>query len=128
MKQKLERRSYFFGIFMGVMIGVGVGYVIAMRQVIHQFDNNQDAEVTLGIATLRALEKNDVKSVTRLFEQIIACDYLQHSKMDDSSWGLASKRNAILIDRVEKASNELPGLKLAIEKERAKSATPTTSR
>jgi len=123
MKWKLDRRSYLLGILIGAMAGIGAGYMIALTQGIHRIGSDEDVEVALGIATLRKLEKNDVSSASRLLRHVIASKYLEHSRMADSRWSLVSNLNPTLINRVEAAANELPGLRQAIEEERTKSAT-----
>ena len=70
MKSKLDKRSYLIGIFMGVMIGIGCGYMIAIFQGLHQLGADQASEVSLSIAALRKLEKNDTESASKLLRLV----------------------------------------------------------
>lgn len=116
-------RSYIIGIIMGICIGVSIGYMLSIAQELHQIGKSDDGEVVLAIAALRKLEKNDLASAKQMLRRVIATDYINHTKKKDS-WLLGrAYRNSELVERVEKATKELPGLEQAINEEKAKTTS-----
>ncbi len=101
---------------MGVMIGIGGGYIIAIYQGFNQLGVDQTSEVSISIAALRKLEKNDTESASMLLRLVIADSYLDHSNMSNS-WRFRSPE---LINQVEKAADEMPRLMQTIKEQRAK--------
>ena len=105
---------------MGVMIGIGGGYMISIYQGLHHLGAEQTNEVGLSIAALRKLEKNDTESASKLLRLVIADNYLQHVNMTNSWWMRTAYRNPKLINQVEMAADDLPNLKQTIQEQRAK--------
>lgn len=120
MKWKLHRSSYLIGILMGVCIGVGLGYMLAIRQGVHRLGLDQEGEITLGIAALRKLEANDMAGARQVLSWVVADDYLNQVEKKHSWYEVGSNSSA---ERVEKAAKELPDLAAAIEEHRGKRAT-----
>lgn len=114
-KWRPEKRSYFIGILMGVMIGVGIGFIVSLKAGFDRFGNQRNGEVTLSVAVLRKLKGNDVESASRLLRKVIAIN-VHADVSEDGNWlssgtGLDQKA----IDLVNKAADEMPELKQAIE-------------
>jgi Na+/glutamate symporter len=115
---KLDRQSYLFGIVFGICIGIGIGYMLSSAQVLQQIGRSNDSEVVVAIAALKKLDKNDVASASQLLRRVIATNYLDHTKKMNSLFLGRAYRNSELVERVEKAANELPSLEQVIKEER----------
>ena len=100
---------------MGVCIGIGVGYICAGLQGVHRIGTDNEGEVVLGIAALRKLDTNDTAGAQQVLQWIVADNYLDHIEKKEPWWFHAAYRNSRLVERVEKAAKDLPGLAAAIE-------------
>ena len=115
MKWKLHRLSYLIGILMGVCLGIGVGYMCAILQGVHRIGTDKEGEVVLGIAALRKLDTNDMTGAQQVLQWIVADHYLDQIEKKEPWWFQAAYRNSRLVERVEKAAKDLPGLAAAID-------------
>lgn len=113
-KWRPEKRSYLLGILTGFMVGIGAGYILALRAGFDRLGTEVNGEVTLSIAVLRKLGKNDVEAASRLLRNTVAADY--HFRVSEKGNWLtgASGLNSMAIDSVNKAADEMPELKQAI--------------
>ena len=127
MKWKLHRPSYLIGILMGICIGVGMGYMLAALQGLHRIGTDQEGEVTLGIAALRKLETNDLAGAKRVLHWLVADDYLDQMEKKEP-WYQVGYQNSKVVERVEKAAKELPGLEAAIAERKDKRTTTNKAR
>lgn len=105
---------------MGVCLGVGVGYIIALVQCVHRMGTDKEGEVVLGIAALRKLETNDTAGAKNVLHWVVADDYLDQIQKKEPWWFQAANYNPNLEERVEKAARDLPGLEAAIEERKKK--------
>jgi hypothetical protein len=128
MKWKLHRRSYLAGILMGVCLGTGVGYICAVLQSVHSLGTDQEGEVVLGIAALRKLETNDVTGAQHVLQWIVAENYLDHIEKRDPWWLQAAYRNSKVVERVERAAKDIPGLAAAIQERKKKKSDQSSPR
>lgn len=108
---------------MGVCLGIGVGYMCAVLQGVHRLGTDKEGEVVLGIAALRKLDANDTTGAQQVLQWIVADNYLDQFERKESWWFQAAYRNSMLVERVEKAAQDLPGLAAAIEERRKKRKT-----
>jgi hypothetical protein len=113
---------------MGVCLGTGVGYICAVLQSVHSLGTDQEGEVVLGIAALRKLETNDVTGAQHVLQWIVAENYLDHIEKRDPWWLQAAYRNSKVVERVERAAKDIPGLAAAIQERKKKKSDQSSPR
>lgn len=103
---------------MGVGLGIGVGYLCAVLQGVHRLGTDNESELALGIAAMRKLDANDTAGAQQVLQWVVADDYLNQIERKGPWWFRSAYGNSRLVDQVEKAAKDLPGLAKAIEERR----------